>query len=121
MSLAKRRELKSTGCGVVGKEAVAGIKDRETNKVVACHMQKTDTPHVAGFSPKRPSWARRSILIAAVYNALKPFSEHESVNHSVTEYVREQAHKNGMESFWSMMKRGNDGIYQEMSPKHLEK
>ena len=29
---------------------------------------------------------------------------HESVNHSVAEYVRDQAYTNGMESFWSMLK-----------------
>ena len=34
-----------------------------------------------------------------------PF-EHESVNHSVGEYVRKQAHTNGVESFWAMLKRG---------------
>ena len=46
---------------------------------------------------------------------------HESVNHSVGEYVREQAHTNGMESFWSMMKRGYVGTYHKMSHKHLHR
>ena len=36
--------------------------------------------------------------------------EHESVNHSVSEYVREMAHVNGIESFWSMLKRGYGAI-----------
>ena len=45
--------------------------------------------------------------------------DHFSVNHGVGEFVREQAHTNGMESFWSMMKRGFDGTYHQMSPKHL--
>ena len=44
---------------------------------------------------------------------------HESVKHSVGEYVRDQAHTNGMESFWSLLKRGHDGIYHHFSPKHL--
>ena len=30
--------------------------------------------------------------------------EHETVKHSVGKYVREQAHTNGIESFWSMLK-----------------
>ena len=45
----------------------------------------------------------------------------ESVNHSVKEYVRDQAHTNGIESFWAMLKRGYHGTYHKMSPKHLQR
>ena len=48
-----------------------------------------------------------------------PEFEHEAVKHSVGEYVREQAHTNGLESFWSMLKRGYHGTYHRMSTKHL--
>ena len=44
---------------------------------------------------------------------------HETVKHSVSEYVRGQVHTNGMESFWSILKRGYIGTYHKMSPKHL--
>lgn len=46
---------------------------------------------------------------------------HEAVQHGVGEYVRGQVHINGLESFWSMLKRGHDGIYHKMSPKHLHR
>ena len=36
------------------------------------------------------------------------------------EYVNGQAHTNGIESFWSMLKRGHYGTYHRMSPKHLD-
>lgn len=37
------------------------------------------------------------------------------------EYVRGQAHTNGVESFWSTLKRGYIGTYHKMSPKHLNR
>ena len=47
-----------------------------------------------------------------------PF-QRESVKHSISEFVRGQASTNGIESFWSMLKRGYVGTYHKMSPKHL--
>ena len=41
------------------------------------------------------------------------------MKHSAGEYVREQAHTNGVESFWAMLKRGYQGVYHKMSFKHL--
>ena len=52
---------------------------------------------------------------------LDPYYDHEAVNHSAGEYVRGMAHTNGIESFWSMLKRGYQGTYHKMSPKHLER
>lgn len=47
--------------------------------------------------------------------------KHEAVKHSVGEYVRKQAHTNGVESFWALLKRGYYGIYHYMSPEHLHR
>ena len=49
-----------------------------------------------------------------------PF-DHESVKHSVSEYVRDMAHTNGIESFWSMLKRAHKGTFLKLSPKHLQR
>ena len=46
---------------------------------------------------------------------------HYAVNHGVGEYVREQAHTNGIESFWALLKRGYYGIYHHMSANHLHR
>ena len=46
---------------------------------------------------------------------------HEAVRHSVGEYVRHMAHTNGMESHWATLKRGYQGVYHHMSPKHLDR
>ena len=47
--------------------------------------------------------------------------KHEAVKHSIGEHVRGEAHTNGIESFWSMLKRGHKGVYHQMSPKHLQR
>lgn len=44
-----------------------------------------------------------------------------NVKHSVGEYVSEQAHINGVESFWSMLKMAHKGTYHKFSKKHLHR
>ena len=53
------------------------------------------------------------------YNRLWMDFNHASVRHSVREYVSGQAHTNGIESFWALLKRGYYGTYHRMRPKHL--
>ena len=47
--------------------------------------------------------------------------DHDSVNHSVGEYVDGMVHTNGIESFWAMLRRGHKGIYHKFSVKHLQR
>ena len=122
MSNAQRKALKGTGRGAVGKTAVVGAKDRETNKVSAQSVRRTDARHLAGFVDlQTQDGATVYTDEGAAYNALKPWYEHESVNHSAGEYVRGSVHTNGMESFWSMLKRGYQGTYHHWSPKHTDR
>ena len=109
----------NAGRGTVGKAVVVGAKDRETNLVSASVVSGTDRPTLQGFVTDRV--ADGSIVYTdehAAYRGL-PGVRLESVAHSVREYVRGQAHTNGIESFWSMLKRGYDGTYHHMSEKHL--
>ena len=46
---------------------------------------------------------------------------HVIVNHSRGEYVKAGFHTNGVENFWSLLKRGIIGIYHQVSPKHLQR
>ena len=57
---------------------------------------------------------------ARAYQGMTDF-DHHSVNHSVGEYVNDMTHTNGIESFWSMLKRGYQGIFHKISPKHLDR
>ena len=49
-----------------------------------------------------------------------PFN-HQTVCHGVGEYVSDMAHTNGIESFWSMLKRAHKGTFHKISPKHLQR
>lgn len=53
------------------------------------------------------------------YFGLSKSYRHEVVEHSTGEYVRNGFHTNGIEGFWSHLKRGIMGIYHKVSPKHL--
>ena len=49
-----------------------------------------------------------------------PF-DHQTVCHGVGEYVSDMAHTNGIESFWSMLKRAHKGTFHKISGKHLDR
>ncbi len=118
MPASKRKQLQ--GRGASGKTAVVGAKDRETNQITARVVEHTDAKTLQGFvedvtSPESTVYtddARAYIGLAR---------NHRVVNHSVGEYVNEMASTNGIESFWSMLKRGYHGVYHHLSPKHLDR
>ena len=120
MSLSKRKELAEAGAGrgAVGKTAVVGIKDRDTNEVraevVADTLQGFVREHAEPGATVYTDEHRS-------YTGLGRDFAHEAVNHSVGEYVDGMAHTNGMESFWSMLKRAHKGTFHKISPKHLER
>lgn len=102
-----------------GKSAVGGAKDRDSNDVRAQIVESTDAPTLQSFvidhtDPDATIYTDD----ASAYDGI-PF-KHESVRHSVGEFVRDMAHTNGMESFWAMLKRGHTGTYHHMSTKHLQ-
>ena len=120
MSNAKRQALAGTGRGAVGKTAVIGIKDRATNEVRAEVVTETDAETLQDFVEENTEEdATVYTDDAAAYKGVE--REHESVRHSVSEYVRGQAHTNGIESFWAMLKRAHAGTFHKISPKHLQR
>ena len=120
MSNSKREELKDTGRGSIGKTAVVGIKDRETNEVRAKVVANPDKETLHPFIAENVD---EDAMVytddATVYDSL-PY-DHEAVKHSVKEYVRDQAHTNGVESFWATLKRAHKGTFHKISPKHLNR
>jgi transposase-like protein len=62
---------------------------------------------------------------ATYYQKLEGFAGHETVNHRAEEYVRYEAgeaiHTNTVEGYFSIFKRGMNGVYQHCSEKHLHR
>ena len=108
------------GRGAVGKTAVAGARDRATGKVSAAVVKGTDRETLQGFVASRA--APDAKVYTDDHGAYRgmPFA-HEAVKHSVSEYVRDQAHTNGIESFWATLKRNYHGTFHHVSPKHLHR
>jgi len=109
------------GRGAVGKSTIIGAKARD-GKIKAEVIEKTDTPTLDGFvATKVESGSSVFTDEHSGYARLSASYEHQTVRHSVGEYVNGQAHTNGIESFWSMLKRGYKGTYHKMSAKHLSR
>ena len=106
-----------TGRGGSDKTAVAGVRDRATKRVRAAVVDRVDGPTLKGFVAEHVAEGTTVYTDeAAAYTGL---ANRQAVAHGVGEYVNGQAHINGMESFWSMLKRGYVGTYHRMSPEHL--
>ncbi|MDD9996983.1 MAG: IS1595 family transposase [Rhodospirillaceae bacterium] len=109
----------NAGRGTVGKVAVAGVKDRESNRISAAVVDSTTKRELHGFVAARVELG--STIYTDDLQSYRGLPNHGAVKHSVGQYVAGQAHTNGMESFWAMMKRGYYGTYHRMSPKHLDR
>jgi hypothetical protein len=112
----RRKGLK--GGGPAGKTIVLGMLERE-GKVRAtvipdrskAVMQENVRPHVETGSQIYSD-------DAGYYWKMDSEYAHEIINHA-EEYVRGNVHTNGMENFWSLLKRGLGGTYICVEPFHL--
>jgi transposase-like protein len=113
-----KRERVITGTGGKDKTVVMGMMERGGNVrafVVDSRrkqeLQKQIRDHVeagaAIFTDELLS-----------YDGLESDYQHAVINHAV-EYVNDNVHTNGMENFWSLLKRGLHGTYISVEPFHL--
>ncbi len=123
MSAARRKELEGQRGPAVGKTVVVGVKDRETGQVAARVIDTVDGRTLNSFVDAHTD------PDAEVYtdgsSVYRDRDNHESVAHSAGEYVRylegAAIHTNGVESFWSMLKRAHKGTFHRLSPNHLQR
>ena len=106
------------GGGPVGKTPVVGAKDRETGRVIAKQLPRSDRESLDGFIQE--STEMGSVVYTDEFPAYRGMSyrSHWTVNHSVKEFVNGMASTNGIESVWAVLKRGYNGVYHQWSKKH---
>ncbi|MGA2133990.1 MAG: IS1595 family transposase [Bryobacteraceae bacterium] len=114
----KRRALEGKGGGHVGKVGVQGMMERG-GKVRAEVIENTKE-----ISLKPNVWkhveAGSTVYTdeAHGYRGLQADYDHQVINH-LESYVNGNVHTNGIENFWSLLKRGLNGTYVSVEPFHL--
>ncbi|MDB5678470.1 IS1595 family transposase [Sphingomonas bacterium] len=109
------------GPGTSGKVAVIGALERG-GKVVATVIGDTSTATLDGFAHAVVApGAKVSTDEHSGYRHLGRTFDHGVVRHSAGEYVRDGHHSNGIEGYWSLLKRQIVGIHHFVSPKHLNR
>jgi transposase-like protein len=107
-----------TGTGPEGKAIVAAVLQRG-GKVRAKVMATRRKPELQALvrDHVEPNSALYSDALKS-YDGLSEDYEHQVVDHAL-EYVRENVHTNGLENFWSLLKRSINGTYISVEPFHL--
>lgn len=124
MHLDKRTRVamgKTLRGGQAGKAVVAGLLERESGKVSVKVMPNTRQYHL------RTNVIENVQRGSTVYtDSLKSYANlpvdgffHDFVDHT-EQYVKGIVHTNGMENFWSLMKRSLKGTYVSVEPFHLQ-
>jgi len=107
-----------TGGGSLAKTGVHGMLERG-GKIRAQVIEDATTPTLE--KNVRRNIAKGSHVFtdeAKPYFGLRAEYVHEFVNHAET-YVNGNIHTNGLENFWSLLKRGLKGTYISVEPFHL--
>jgi transposase-like protein len=107
--------------GYTGKAVVMGILDRDERKVRASVVPNTKRTTLQNAILDNVHHGSPVFTdTATVYDNLNEKYIHETVNHAEA-YVKGRVHTNGLENFWSLLKRGLKGTYVAVEPFHLER
>lgn len=103
------------------KTPVVGIIERG-GELRAEIVPNTNRKHLQAFIDKHlETGAKINTDEWKGYNGLNKMYDHSFVKHNTGEYVQGDVHTNTLEGFWSLLKRGLNGIYHKVSPKHLQR
>jgi transposase-like protein len=118
-----QRKRRVTGTGGNDKAAVLGILQRSNGDIpsrVITRMIRDASAHVLQGHIRANVEPGAQVMTdsAMAYRGLRRDYIHQHVNHAV-EYVRDTVHSNGIENFWSLLKRTIKGTYVSVDPGHL--
>jgi transposase-like protein len=113
-----QRRRAPRGSGMVGKAVVMGLLERK-GRVVAMAVPNPTRRTLTGEVHKHvePGSAVYTDALHS-YDRLHSHYAHEAINHAVC-YVKDRVHTNGLENFWSLLKRTIRGTYVSVEPFHL--
>lgn len=112
----KKRRI--TGTGGKDKVAVMGILQRDGSvRTVVVENRKKRTLHATIDKHVEAGAALYSDDLRS-YDGLANKYAHQVIDHAVA-YVDQNVHTNGMENYWSLLKRGLAGTYVSVEPFHL--
>ena len=112
----------NSGRGVANKIPIAGLKERN-GKVMGRVVKDTSIATLQNLIAQNVV-AKSAVMTDDHLSYIgldKRGFQHHSVKHSAREYVDGNAHTNGIESFWALLKRGLYGTYHSVSKKHLQR
>lgn len=101
------------------KEIVVGMKNRETGQITAKVVPDRTKEVLQRFIHERIKDG--TVVLTDDHSSYRGMPMHKFVNHAGWKFVDSEIQVNGMENFWSVLKRGYKGIYHRMSPKHLQR
>jgi transposase-like protein len=116
----RKRKLPGAG-GQVGKAAVFGVLERSDSggKVRTAVLPNVKKHHVQGEIKKHVEAGSHVYSDALLsYWGLNESYVHGVIDHA-TKYVDGQIHTNGLENYWSLLKRAIKGTYVSVEPFHL--
>jgi transposase-like protein len=118
----KARVMKGS-TGWAGKVAVMGLLDRhgkDGQSTVKLGIIKTTKKQLLQAAVRASVEQNAAIFTDALasYDGLSPDYIHEVIDHAET-YARGNVHTNGLENFWSLLKRSIRGTHVSVEPFHL--
>jgi transposase-like protein len=113
-----QRQRRITGTGGKDKVAVMGILQRDGKvRTVVVPSRKKKALQTEVYKHVEAGAALYSDALMS-YDGLANDYAHQVVDHAVA-YVDENVHTNGLENYWSLLKRGLHGTYVSVEPFHL--
>jgi len=118
----KVRKVRIHGTGGIDKMVVQGARNRDTGTVTTAVIANTAT---ATIQENIYKWVETGSALFTdthkSYNGLENHFAMKQVNHAKGEYVSGDVHTNGIENYWSLLKRSIKGTQIHVSASHLQR